>query len=109
MTSSVYLKEDENVLAALSCASALTEDNCKTPPKSLTSWLTHKCTNFISRSPVGTRTVISKYMSIDTHIYSENLTHIMSLTTAVLPPRLQGVELMKGRPTNYNCSTWSSQ
>lgn len=39
--------------------------------QSLTCWLTHKRANFISGSPVGTRTVISKYTSIDTHIYSK--------------------------------------
>lgn len=56
---------------------------------SLTCWLT-KCTTFINRSALTLGAIISKYMSIDTHIYSENLVHIMSLTTAVLPPRLYG-------------------
>lgn len=86
-----YLKKRSNFLPALSNASQRTASS-----QSLTCWLTLKSATFISRSAVGTHTVISKYTSIDTHICSKNPAHIMSSTTAVLPPRALGCEADEG-------------
>lgn len=87
------LEEKINFLPALSNASQRTASS-----QSLTCWLTLKCTTFISGSAVGTHTVISKYTSIDTHICSKIPAHIMSSTTAVLPPRAPGCEADEGSP-----------
>lgn len=103
ITSTVYLKQTENGLTVLPCAGTLAEDDCEISSSPWpVDWLTNAPTSLGGHQSALALSLVNTWVL--THTYKK-LAHIMSSTGAVLPTRLWGKELMRGRPANYNCSS----